>query len=60
MTLQDIHAMLQRQFVEVAAIHGSLPDMSIDTAFALGALLGAISKVKALVGRDIDATGGGE
>lgn len=55
MKAAEIHERLRKAFDELTPIVGQLEgDMRIDTVFALGELTGLISKVKALVGRDID------
>ena len=55
MTLTELHELLQAAFDSLATVHGHVPDgAGTDTALAVGYALGAISKAKALVGRDID------
>jgi hypothetical protein len=55
MTLHELHQILQTAFDTVAVVSGDVPDdLSPDSAFAVGAALGTLSKAKALVGRDID------
>jgi predicted RNA methylase len=51
---EAIHAVLLDAHNRVAALRGNVETVSTDSAFAIGAALGELSKAKALVGRDID------
>jgi hypothetical protein len=55
MTSRELHAALQQVADALAAMRGNWPpEMRPDTAHAIGYATGAVSKAKALVGRDID------
>jgi hypothetical protein len=53
-TKQEIHATLQELFEKALTLKDGIHLLSSDTVFAIGEATGAISKAKALVGRDID------
>lgn len=48
------HAVLNKAFDTILTCRPALSGVSPDTAFAIGEALGAISKARALLGRDID------
>lgn len=56
MTLKELHEKLQLMFEELGALRKDpvLYETGTDTVFALGEVMGVLSKAKALVGRDID------
>ena len=52
--LEQAHAILLQAFNSVALVRSLLDRSRADTSFGCGEALGALSKAKALVGRDID------